>query len=445
MNKSPGNTMEVKFRYGKDEIVLKVPEECRIYRSRYGERTKSVDDLLLDSLLNPVGCQSLKQQLKKRKNGPVVIVVSDITRPVPYTLFLPQLLDYLINEGVRKDEITILVATGMHRASTMDEKLFMFGEDVAVNYKIIDHDAEDEADLVRIKGTSWSGSEVKLNRHYTEAGFRILTGLVEPHFMAGFSGGRKAVCPGLVSLDTIRMFHGYKFLSHSNASNGILENNPLHLEASSIARLCPSDFTINIVLDQNKQINTIISGEQFISHEEAIKYVKERSFIHVDTPVDLAITSSGGYPLDDTFYQCVKGFVTCLPAIRENGEIIAFGNCGEGIGSPEYKSLMKKYSSRHDDFLQDIKDGKLYIKDQWEFQMHIRAIKKTGMRNLHFFTTGISEDELELLSVTPHSVSRENLVHSIQKQIDMAVASGKQVAIFPEGPYCSPIGRSVPR
>jgi len=437
--------MEVKFRYGKEEIALKVPEDSRVYKSRYGELTKTVDQLLTDSLLKPVGCQSLKEQLRKRKNGPVVIVVSDITRPVPYKLFLPQLLDYLISEGVRKEEITILVATGMHRASTMDEKLFMFGEDIAINYRIIDHDAENEAGLVSIKGTSWSGSEVKLNRYYTEAGFRILTGLVEPHFMAGFSGGRKAVCPGLVSLDTIRMFHGYGFLSHPNASNGILEDNPLHLEACSIAGLCPSDFSINIVLDQNKQINSIISGEQFKSHEEAVKYVKERSFVYVDSPVDVAVTSSGGYPLDDTFYQCVKGFVTCLPAIREQGEIIAFGNCGEGTGSPEYLSLMKKYSSRYDDFLQDIRSGKFYIKDQWEFQMHIRAIKKTGIPNLHFFTTGISGDELALLSVTPHAVSGDNLVHSIQKQIDMAVASGRKVAIFPEGPYCSPIGSHVPR
>lgn len=431
--------MEVKFRYGREEILLKVPDNSKVYRSNYGRRSKPVNELLINSILNPVGCPSLKHQLKKRRSGHIVIVVSDITRPIPYSLFLPCFLTYLLSEGIKKEEIVILVATGMHRASTKDEKIFMFGKDIAEDYKIIDHNAENEEDLVRIEGRSWSGSEVKLNRYYADAGFRILTGLVEPHFMAGFSGGRKSVCPGLVSMDTIKMFHGYEFLNHPCASNGILENNPLHLEASSIARLCPSDFLINIILDQNKEINTTISGEQFLSHEGAIEYVKERSLVYVDNPVDLAVTSSGGYPLDDTFYQCVKGFVTCLPAIKQNGEIIAFGNCGEGIGSREYSSLIKKYSSRHDDFLQDIKNGKFFIKDQWEFQMHIRAIKKTGIRNLHFFTTGISGEELELLSVNPHAVSIENLVNSIQKHIDLDVASGKKVAIFPEGPYCSPI------
>ncbi len=146
--------MKVKFRYGKKEIKLKVPDNSKIYKSRYGERTKSVYELLMDSLFNPVGCLSIKKQLNKRKNGPVVIVVSDITRPVSYRLFLQQLLDYLINEGGRKEEITILIVSSMHRVFSMYEKLFMFGEDIATSYRIIDYDAVNEVDLVRIKGIS---------------------------------------------------------------------------------------------------------------------------------------------------------------------------------------------------------------------------------------------------------------------------------------------------
>ncbi|GHU59965.1 hypothetical protein FACS189411_17290 [Bacteroidia bacterium] len=326
----------------------------------------------------------------------------------------------------------------MHRASTKQEKLYMFGEYIVENFAIIDHNTEDEATLATLEGKSWSGTEIKLNRDYVEAGFRILTGLVEPHFMAGFSGGRKAICPGLASLNTIQMFHGYKFLSHPNASNAVLEDNPCHLENTSIARLCPADFSVNIVLNQNKKMNTIISGDQFLSHEATIAYLKGKCCRIAESQVDLVITSCGGYPLDDTFYQCVKGFVNCLPALKDNGEIIAFGSCTEGVGSLEYESLMKKYSFRQNDFLDDIKNEVFFIKDQWQFQMHIRVLKKIGMQNLHFYTTSLLQDDLCLLSVAAHSVSRANLIDTIQRQIDKAVSSGKKIAVFPEGPYCSP-------
>jgi nickel-dependent lactate racemase len=431
--------MNIYFKYGKEDICLQVPDSSIIYTSDYKHEHKSADDLLLESIVNPVGCPPLAVQLKKRRKGNVVIVVSDITRPIPYSSFLPALLGFIVNEGVRKEEITIVVATGMHRASTLEEKIYMFGQSVIDQFAIIDHNAEDEDMLLVIDGESWSGTAVKLNRHYVEAGFRILTGLVEPHFMAGFSGGRKAICPGLASLQTIQMFHGYEFLSHPEASNAVLENNPCHLENTSIARLCPADFSINIVLDQKKNLNRIISGDQFLSHEATIDYLKKRCCKEVDSIADMAITSCGGYPLDATFYQCVKGFVNCLPSIKEKGEIIAFGGCSEGIGSVEYETLTKKYSRKADDFLNDIKNGLFFIKDQWQLQMHIRVLKKAGEENLHFYTTNIPLEELQLLSVNAHYVAKDSIVSSVQKQIDEATLSGKKIAVFPEGPYCTPI------
>ena len=427
------------FEYGREEIKLEIPDNSEIYVPQYQPVCTTIEKMLSDSLSNPDGCLPLDNQLKKRRKGNVAIVVSDITRPIPYHSLLPFLLDYIGREGVCRDEIVIVVATGMHRPSTLDEKIHMFGKHIVENYKIVDHEAENDATLSLLEGKSWSGAEVRLNRYYVEAGFRILTGLVEPHFMAGFSGGRKSICPGLASLDTIQTFHGYRFLSHPNAANTVLDNNPCHLENTSIANLCPSDFSINIVLDQKKNINRIISGEQFVSHEKTVDYVKGKSCKITDSLVDVAITSCGGYPLDDTFYQCVKGFVNCLPALKENGEIIAFGSCTEGIGSPEYESIMKKYAFRHHDFLNDIRDGNLFIKDQWQFQMHIRVLEKLGIENLHFYTASIPQKVLDSLSVTGHAIEKKQLVDSIQKQIDEAVASGKKIAVFPEGPYCSPI------
>ncbi|MDR1557596.1 MAG: nickel-dependent lactate racemase [Tannerellaceae bacterium] len=431
--------MEINLKYGKEELFLTLPADTKVYTSDYQTEKRSAEELLSDSITNPIACLPLNEQLKKRRKGKVVIVVSDITRPIPYYSFLPALLNYITNEGIPKEEILLLIATGMHRPSTREEKISMFGEAVTENYTIIDHDAEDDTSLVALEGKSWSETEIRLNRAYVEAGFRILTGLVEPHFMAGFSGGRKSVCPGLAALQTIQMFHGYQFLNDPHAANAVLKDNPCHLENTSIARLCPADFSVNIVLDQNKKVNKIISGEQLISHESTVAYLKERCCKRVEHPVDLVITSSGGYPLDDTFYQCVKGFVNCLPALKRGGEILSFGGCAEGIGSREYESLMKQYSGRPDDFSDDIKNGRFFIKDQWQFQMHIRVLKKIGVENLHFYTTNIPRDTLQLLSVNAHAVSEENLADSIQEHINQAVARNKTIAIFPEGPYCSVI------
>jgi nickel-dependent lactate racemase len=431
--------MKVSFQYGKDELSLNLPEDSIVYKSKYKVNSKSAAELLFESIASPVGGNKLKELLHGRKVGKVVIVVSDITRPIPYFKFLPELIALIETSGVKKEEITILVATGMHRPSTRDEHQRMFGEYILNNYFITDHDCENKDGLHELQGISWSGSKISLNKHYVDAGFRIVTGLVEPHFMAGFSGGRKAICPGLVSLDAVQKFHGYSFLSHPNASCAILKDNPCHEENTSIARLCPPDYAINIVLDTKKDINTIVSGELFASHHATVEYVKTACCPVVSEAADMVVTSSGGNPLDTTFYQCVKGFVSCLPAVKNQGEILSFGSCSEGIGSPEYTAIMKKYATNYSRFIEDIKSGPSFIKDQWEFQMHIRALEKTGQQNLHFFTSGIPADELSQLSVNPHYALASEIEKSLQSQIDFAVRAQKKIAVFPEGPYCTPV------
>lgn len=430
--------MKLGLHYGKAELSLDLPGDSIIYKSNYVNAEKPASELLLESITNPAAGNPLDQLVKKRKPGKVVIVVSDITRPIPYAEFLPQLITSLEEAGVNKDEIIILVATGMHRSSTPAEYLKMFGEYVVNNYRIVDHDCNNEDELQELDGLSWSGAKVRLNKQYVQAGFRIVTGLVEPHFMAGFSGGRKAICPGLVALDSVQKFHGYDFLSHPKASSTFLKDNPCHEENSSIARLCPPDFAVNVVLDNNKQVNTIVSGELFASHMKTVEYVERVCCPAVTVPADLVITSSGGYPLDATFYQCVKGFVNCLPAVKERGEIISFGSCMEGIGSPEYTAIMKKYAGDYLQFIDDIKANRFFIKDQWQFQMHIKTLVKIGQQNLHFYTSNISESELSMLSVNPHSVSASEIESAIQNKINQAVEAKKRIAIFPEGPYCSP-------
>lgn len=427
------------FRYGKLQLELRIPDSALIYTSLFKTPECSVKDMILRAISEPSGCGSLTGMLKKKKQGDVVIVVSDITRPIPYNQFIPLLIEKIEESGVRREEIVILIATGMHRPSTKSEQAEMFGEFVRDHYRIIDHEAENDGMLVAIEVRKGIGDVVRINRTYAEAGFRIITGLVEPHFMAGFSGGRKAICPGLVSLPTIRNFHGHLFLGHKLAKNGQLTGNPCHEEALSVASVIPPDFTINIILDQNKKINFITAGDILRSHEKAVDIVRKSSCRTVEREADLVITSCGGYPLDATFYQCVKAFVNALPAVKKNGRIIAFGGCSEGTGSPEYIQTMHRYSGIYKEFLEDIKKPGYFVKDQWQFQMHCRVLDKIGEENLYFMTPGLSGSELEKLSVKPLQQNSGGPEEMLQTIIDEAVSEGKTIACIPEGPYCAPI------
>jgi nickel-dependent lactate racemase len=399
----------------------------------------SPSDTVLSSVASPVGTPPLAEVVKKRKPGEVVVVVSDITRPIPYAEFLPKLLTALEDLGVARDEVLLLVATGMHRPSTPLERLHMFGREVVDHYRIVDHCADDESELRPLGKSSWSGAKVRLNRHYIDAGLRMVTGLVESHFMAGFSGGRKTICPGLASLDTVRNFHGYTFLSDPKASNANLDGNPLHDESLSVARLAPPDFSVNVVLNRHRQMVTAFSGGLEEAHAAACNFVRSAACPPVAREADLAVTSCGGYPLDSTFYQCVKGFVSCLPAVRKGGAIVAVGSCTEGVGGPEYASLMERYSGSWRTFLTDIRQDGFFTKDQWQLQMHIRALERVGEENVFLASEGLDGASLERLSVTGIDIGEGTIERAVQARIDRLVRVGRTVAAFPEGPYCAPL------
>ena len=325
--------MLVNIPYHTSQIGIQVPENALVYRSAYQDPGRDPGELVLGAVNNPIDSPPLPELIQQSGARSLVLVVSDITRPIPYASFLPALLEEIERAALPRENITILIATGMHRPSTAAEREYMFGREVCQRYQIQDHQAHKAAELVRINGTSQAGNPIELNRAYLEADFRIVTGLVEPHFMAGFSGGRKAICPGLCSLKTVKAFHGYKFLDNPSARNGNLDGNPLHLEALSIARQARVDFCINLVLDQEGRLVSAIAGSLEGSHDKACGLVREQACPPVEEEADLVLTSSGGYPLDATFYQCVKGLVSCLPAVRKGGIIISIGSCSEGIGA----------------------------------------------------------------------------------------------------------------
>jgi len=430
---------EVPFRLGRSRITLRLPDNAHLYASRYPAPSLASADTVARAVHAPAGSPPLAKTLARRRPGPVVVVVSDSTRPIPYADFLPSLMADIGNAGIPRDDTVILIATGMHRPSTPAERTEMFGREVAGGYRIVDHRADEKESLLELPGPSASGARVRLNRLYMEAGFRLVTGLVEPHFMAGFSGGRKAVCPGLASLDTVRNFHSAAFLADARTANAVLEGNLLHAEALSVARMAPPDFTLNLVLDPERRVAGAFAGALEPAHEAACGFVQECACRPVASPADLVITSSGGYPLDATFYQCVKGFVSCLPAVRSGGTVVSFGSCTEGVGSAEYAGLMKEWSGHWRGFLAHIREGGNFTRDQWQFQMHARALEKIGEAGLHFVTDGLPARALRSLSVTGHLAAPGKAGEEVQKLVDRLVAGSSSVAAFPEGPYCVPL------
>ncbi|KPK59008.1 MAG: hypothetical protein AMK73_08875, partial [Planctomycetes bacterium SM23_32] len=401
---------------------------------------------VLEAARRAVGGPPLRDALTRRRPGEVVVVISDATRPIPYADFLPELLAELEDGGVARHEVLVLVATGMHRPTTPEERRRMLGS-AAGTCRVVDHDANQDDQLVELPERSWAGARVRLNRRYVEAGFRLITGLVEPHFMAGFSGGRKAVCPGLASLETVRRFHGPAFMSDPRARNASLSGNPCHEEALSIARMAPPDFTLNVALDPARRVVRAFGGEMEAAHEAACRFVRECACPPVEREADVVVTSSGGHPLDATFYQCVKGFVSCLPAVREGGAVVALGGCTEGIGSPQYEGLMKRYAGKWRRFLDDVRAPGFFVKDQWQFQLHAGALAKVGPGSLHFVTDGLPAEELAQLSVTSHAAPPGEVEAVCQELLNELAAAGGTVALLPEGPYCTPVapdGRSTP-
>ncbi len=429
----------IDIRYGKDYINIPVHGDIDMYNPRYKITGLSTWEIVSRAVNQPFGKKSLASDIKSNwnKKDKIAIVITDITRPLPYYSFMPGFLHEIEASGVERDKILFLIATGMHRPSTRDEKISLLGKDIVNHYQIIDHKAEKSEELARVPAKSKEGVDIILNKHYVEAGYRITISLVEPHFMAGFSGGRKMVCPGLSSFNTIRRFHGFAMLSNQNARQANLENNPCHEETMSVARKVPPDFAINIVMDNNRNVTEAYAGDLFKSWKEAVNSVKSAACKQVSEKADIVITGCGGYPLDTTFYQCVKGFVSCLPALKDNGKIICMGSCSEGIGSKVYEEMMKSYNGNWQKFLNTHKKPNCFVKDQWQYQMHIRALMKTGMENLYFLTDGLPQDELDMLSVNGTAVNKKEIALAVEKIIRKSDAG--KIAVFPEGPYCVPV------
>jgi nickel-dependent lactate racemase len=386
-------------------LKISVPPDCITLSMKdvavLADPRKSIEAALSGPIGSPTVEAIIAGRRKPASRLTVAVAVSDITRPVPYKgdegVLIP-LLNRLERAGILKKCITIIVGTGTHRASTPAEKLEMFGEPVVREYRILDHDCED-LDSLTYMGRTKKRTDVYVNTAFFSADIRIVIGLVESHFMAGVSGGRKGVCPALVDKRTIEKFHGPEFLESPCADNLILTGNPCHEEALDVARTVGVDFTVNVTLNKDMRLTGMFAGDLEEAHSEAFRFMKGYTAIPLDREFDIVLTH-GGY-VGRNHYQTAKAACAALPAVRPGGTVIiaADNRDQEPVGSAVYRDLAGRLKTLGvEGYVRMLRDpGWAFTKDQWEPEVWGRVLRKVGEEGLIYCSPRIPPEELSRL------------------------------------------------
>lgn len=401
----PAGWPSVSLEYGSASFPISVPPGTAVLSMKDAIALSNPKRSLEAALSDPIGGPPLETILLRKgkvaSKMTAAIAVSDVTRPVPYqgeNGLLDPLLRKLQSAGIPAENIVLIVATGTHRPSTPEEKRAMFGEAVSRRFRIVDHRCEDPGCLAPI-GKTRRGTEVFVNREFVQADVRIITGLVESHFMAGVSGGRKAICPGLVDLRTIQRFHGPEFLEAPAADNLLIEGNPCHEEALEVARTVGVDFTVNVTLDKNMRMTGVFAGALEAAHLRAFLFMKSYTAIPLDREYDIILTH-GGYA-GRNHYQTAKAGCAALPAVKKDGAVIiaADNRDPEPVGGPEYRDLIGRLKSLGPDgYLRLISDPTwTFTKDQWEPEVWGRVLRKVGESGLIYCSPQISPEDYRFL------------------------------------------------
>ena len=368
----------IELPFGKGKIEAQIPEErlqgilvsrAHSYHPEFGEMR-----LVEKAMQHPIGSERLRDLAKGKKN--IVMIASDHTRPVPSKVIMPAVLKE-IKEGSPDAVITVLIATGFHRPTTREELIDKFGQEIVdrEDIRFVVHESGKAEDMVEI-GILPSGGRLRINRIAYEADLLMAEGFIEPHFFAGFSGGRKSVLPGVSSRETVMANHCSEFIADPHSRTGILEGNPIHKDMVWAAEKAKLAFIVNVVVDQDKKVIRAFAGHFDQAHREGCRFADQLSGVDA-APADIVISTNGGYPLDQNVYQSVKGMTAAEATCRPGGVIIMVSSCTDGHGGQE---LYDTFANEKDKekimagFLATDRDST--IADQWESQILCRILLK---------------------------------------------------------------------
>ncbi len=427
--------MEIQLAYGSTRLPIQLPDErTTVIAPKYvrGIAREKEFDALRHALRNPIESPPLRECVNE--NDTVAIVICDITRAIPTARILPPLLQELSDAGVRESHVVILNATGTHRVNTNDELRAMVGDEIFARYRVENHECHD-ADAHTFVGTTRGGRRVRVNARVVNASVRILTGFIEPHFFAGFSGGPKMLVPGLASLDTVMQMHDAQLIGEANARWGITHGNPLWEELRDAAELAMRtrdavNFNYNITLNRDLDITGIFCGDLDASHDAGCAFAREVAMQRVAEPFDIVVTTNSGYPLDLNLYQTVKGMSAAAQVVKPNGEIVVASECREGFPAHgKYRALLSK-GSTPDEWLHMVQAKNFSEHDQWQIQVQAQIQKKA---RVHLYADGLRDDEIRAAQILPTRNVERTVRELLRKRGQRA-----RICVLPEGPQTIP-------
>ncbi len=425
------NGRHYQLRYGRGALPVQIPPAIEVTCIR-----KPVMPVLSDTsaaieraLRQAVGSASLTDMASRAQSA--AIAICDITRPVPNDLFLRPIIETLIAAGIPAQNISVIVATGLHRPNLGTELDELLGDPWVIKHvRVFNHDARNDADHVTLGETSTRGTRVRLDRRFVEADLRIATGLVEPHFMAGYSGGRKVIAPGLAHAETITTFHSARFMADPAAANCNFVNNPLHEEQMQIIDMLGGALALNTVIDEDRKLSFVNFGEIVASHEQAVEHARSYCEVKVARKFSTVVTCAAGYPLDKTYYQTIKGMVGGIEILATGGDLIIAAECAEGMGSPEFVDAQQRLISLgRDEFLRSLHAKRCASIDEWQTQMLLKAIDRG---QVYLYSSGLPR--------TPEPPIGVKRIESLEQAIEESLQrhQSNSLAIIPEGPYVVP-------
>lgn len=418
---------KIKLDYGREGLEIELPDSLNIdivepkYRQGLPDQAKAVQE----ALLKPIDSEPLRNLVKK--SDTVGIVFNDITRPTPYKIILPVLLREL--GGIPDERILLFNATGTHRANTRAELCEMLGEDIVKRYRIIQNDALDKSSHKPV-GTTKAGNEIWLHKEYVDCYIKILTGFIEPHIFAGFSGGGKAAMPGLALLETVLRNHSVGNVDHPKATWGVTSGNPIYREIRQAASLVPPSFLLNVTLNRQKQITAVFAGDFRTAHEQGCDYVKKNAMAAVKKPYDIVITSNSGYPLDLNVYQSIKGMSAAAQIVKKGGSIVMVADCWDGIPDHgEYRRFLSE-AADYESLLKMVHRKGFFKHDMWQAQLHGLILQKA---DVYFYSHNLTDEQIKSALLKPCSKVEQTIEMLLQKY-----GQDTSICVLPEGPQTIP-------
>jgi lactate racemase len=418
--------MKVRLAYGERGLEVDLPDEAEVVLPTHVPGLADESSALVDALRRPTFGPPLASLVRPGQR--VVVVHSDLTRPAPNDRMLPPILAEIEGAGVRREDITLLNATGLHRPNTHEELVRMLGERLVREYRVVNHVASDLSRHVHL-GQTAHGTEVWLDREYVEADVRILTGFVEPHFFAGFSGGAKSILPGVASELSVLRNHDAPHLGSPSATWGITYGNPVFEDGRAAARLAPPSFVVNVTLNDERRVTGVFSGELQPAHDAGCEFARKSAMRPVDRPYDVVVTTNSGYPLDLNLYQAVKGMSAGAQVVREGGAIVIAAECREGIGHPQFQEILRMADSPRD--LLDVVYRPGFLKvDQWEAQMLANVLLRAPV---YVHSAGLTPEDARLAQLTPV----EDVGQTV-RELAARLGPGARIGVLPQGPLTIP-------